>query len=301
MKRVCPTINELLAAESAARHLSFTEAASELCVTPSAISRQITSLEKFFGVALFRRSGKRLALTEAGRAYIAKIAPGLKTIQGASLDFLAAKQGEHALTLSSVPTFTASWLIPRLPQFQKIHPQAKLSFRSHVSNDESFPADADAAIRYGGGTWPNVVSEYLIGKKFVAICAPQLMHGKHALKKADDIRHHTLLQHAGAPDAWTIWCRHAKADASKSIAGPRFEQYSTLISAVAAGLGIGLVPEFLVRPELLQGRVISPFPFGVEIDQGHYLCYPKDRLELPQFLAFRRWILQACTADDSFA
>jgi LysR family transcriptional regulator, glycine cleavage system transcriptional activator len=301
MKRICPTINELLAFEASARHLSFTEAASELCVTPSAISRQVTSLESFFDASLFRRSGKRLVLTEVGRAYMSKVSPGLKTIHAASLDLLATKQGEHALTLSSVPTFTSNWLIPRWPDFQQIYPQAKISFSSHVSNDESFPTDVDAAIRYGSGTWPNVVSDYLIGNKFVVICSPQLMVGKRMLKSVEDFQHHTLLQHAEAPDAWTVWCEHVRVDSSKAIAGPRFEQYSALISAVGAGLGIGLVPECLVGHELQRKLVINPFPFGVEMNKGHYLCYPKEQRNQPLFQAFRHWILETCASGRELA
>lgn len=294
MKRICPTIHELLAFEASARHLSFTDAADELCITPSAVSRQVSSLEEFLGVALFRRSGKKLVLSGNGKMYLSKVAPGLNIIKAASLDMLAVRSCDSSLTLSSVPTFTTNWLIPHWPLFQQIYPDAKLNFKAHVSSDEMFPPDVTAAVRFGKGTWPNVVSEYLIGNRFVVICRPEDLKGERAIRGVNDIHRHTLLQHIEAPGSWERWCDHVKIDKSRALLGPRFEQYSVLISAVVNGMGIGLVPEFLVGQELKKGLLVKPFSTSVEINQGHYLCYPKEQLNLPVFKAFRTWLQTAC-------
>jgi DNA-binding transcriptional LysR family regulator len=282
---------ELLAFESAARHLSFTHAAAELCITQSALSRQILALERFLGTALFQRAGKKLMLTPAGRSYFARIDGPLKSIRTASVELIAAGGATGALTLASVPAFTTKWLIPRLPQFREACPAVTLSFRPHVAGADALPPGVDAAIRYGAGDWPNAISEYIVGREAIVVCAPALAFGSPGLRIARDLQHYPLLQHEAVTHAWSQWCKANAQVHLKPRAGPRFEQYLPLIQAAVTGLGVALVPACLVQDELDSGKLVRPLGESVTLAEGHYLCYPKEQHVSASLLAFRDWLL----------
>lgn len=287
MKRDCPTIQELLAFDAVARHESLTLAAGMLCITVSAVSKQIAGLEAFLGRELLQKNGRGVQLTPQGRAYWQKIAGGLRAIETATFEARSGDAGAGQLTLASVPTFLTKWLIPRLPAFSQKSRQVTLSFSRHLEPADGIPAGVDAAIRYGPDGWPGVVSEYIAGREFVLIAAPSLAH----IEQPAEVTGRTLLHHAGAPAAWRRWAdEHGVAEA-QTMAGPRFAQYSALIQAALNGLGIGLVPRLLVQQELADGSLESPCGRAVLVDQGHYLCFRPDRLELPAFAAFREWVL----------
>jgi len=292
MKRDCPTIQELLAFDAVARHGSITLAASALCITVSAVSKQIAGLEAFIGRPLLQKSGRGVLLTPQGQVYWQKIAGSLRAIETATFETRSGDAGAGLLTLASVPTFLTKWLIPRLPAFSQQSRRVTLSFSRHLEPTDGIPAGVDAAIRYGADGWPGVVSEYIAGHEFVLIAAPALLGGGHHIAEPGDIVGHTLLHHEGAPTAWRQWAAQHAVPESLTIAGPRFAQYSSLIQAVLNGLGLGLVPRVLVLDELADGLLYVPCGTPVSVDQGHYLCYRADRLNLPAFAAFRAWLLE---------
>ncbi|MCS4510298.1 LysR substrate-binding domain-containing protein [Xylophilus ampelinus] len=291
MKRDCPTIQELLAFDAVARHDSITLAAGALCITVSAVSKQIAGLETFLGRKLIQKNGRGVQLTPQGRVYWQKIASGLRAIETATFEARSGHAGAGVLTLASVPTFLTQWLIPRLPAFRQESRQVTLSFSRHLEPTDGIPPGVDAAIRYGAGSWPGVVSEYIAGREFVLIAARALVRDRHRIVEPSDLLGHTLLHHEGAPTAWRHWAGRHGVPEAQAVAGPRFAQYSALIQAALNGLGIGLVPRLLVEDELREGSLLSPCGAPVSIDQGHYLCYRPDRLEPPAFAAFRAWLL----------
>jgi LysR family transcriptional regulator, glycine cleavage system transcriptional activator len=181
MKRLCPTINELLAFDAVARYESITHAASALCISVSAVSKQITGLESFLGKPLLEKNGRGVVLSVAGRLYWQKIAPSLRSIESASYEARSSVTGAGVLTLASVPTFLTKWLIPRLPSFSQQNPGVILSFSQHLAAHEDMPDSVDAAIRYGHGQWPGLVCDYIAGREFVLVAAPSLwVQGKQA-------------------------------------------------------------------------------------------------------------------------
>ena len=296
MKRTTPTINELLALECVARHMSVTAAASELCVTPSAISRQVSGIELFFGVALFQRSGRRFVLTQAGRDFLHKVRPALRTLESASLDLFANQEGSGTLNLACVPTFAARWLIPRLATFTAQHPGILLNFRQHLSGNDEFPVSLDAAIRFGSGNWPGVESQYLVGRTFGVVCTPGQLKRHPNLRTVAGLQELSLLQHHAVPTAWAEWSADQGTSALNVHAGPRFEQFAALIRAVVAEMGVGLVPLCLVYDELANGELMLPFASQARLPYGHFLCYQKERLDHSIFQHFRQW-LQGCCAE----
>ncbi len=291
MKRDCPTIQELLAFDAVARHDSLTQAAGALCITVSAVSKQIAGLEAFLGMALLRKQGRGVQLTPQGRAYWQKVAGSLRAIETATYEARSGGVDVGLLTLASVPTFLTRWLIPRLPEFRRRHPQVTLSFSRHLDPTDGIPPRVDAAIRYSPGDWPGVVAEYIAGREFVLIASDALAQGQHRIRQPADLLGHTLLHHEEAVTAWPQWAARHGVPQSHVAAGPRFAQYSALIQAARSGLGVGLVPRVLVEDELTDGNLHSPCGEAVAVEQGHYLCYRPDRLNLPAFAAFRDWVL----------
>jgi LysR family transcriptional regulator, glycine cleavage system transcriptional activator len=290
MKRLCPTVHELLAFDAVARHQSLTHAAGTLCLTVSAVSKQITSLEAFLGQQLLHKQGRGIALTSHGRVYWQKVSSSLRTLETATVEMQSGNGNNGVLTLASVPTFLTKWLIPRLPDFRRKAPGVTLSFRQHLGAFEEMPADVDLAIRYGHGQWPGVVTDYIAGKEFVFIAAPGLMSSERQATAAQ-LTTYTLLHHEGAPTAWPQWAANYGLPHVSVQSGPRFAQYSAVIQAVVSGLGVALVPRILVLDELASKSVVMPFGHPTIVEQGHYLCFRKERIELPALAAFRSWIL----------
>jgi LysR family glycine cleavage system transcriptional activator len=291
MKRLCPTIHELLAFDAVARTESLTQAANSLCITISAVSKQISSLEEFVGRQLLQKSGRGVALTGHGRIYWQKIASSLRALEAATFEMQSGNSNAGILTLASVPTFLTKWLIPRLPDFRKTSPSVTLSFSQHLSAFEEMPSGVDVAIRYGQGEWPGVVSDYIAGKEFVLIASPILV-ASECLRAPPDVLHSTLLHHEGAPTAWRQWAVSHGVMESSVQSGPRFAQYSAVIQAVVSGLGVALVPRILVLEELGDASVVVPCGETITVDQGHYLCFRPDRADVPVLAAFRSWILR---------
>src|SRR5450830_553766 len=277
MKRDCPTIQELLAFDAVARHESITLASGALCITASAVSKQVAGLEAFLGRQLLQKNGRGVELTPQGRVYWQKISGGLRAIEAATFEARSGDAGTGLLTLASVPTFLTKWLIPRLPAFSQKSRHVMLSFSRHLEPSDGIPG---------------VVSEYIAGREFVLIVARSVVEGRHRIARPTDILGHTLLHHEGAPTAWRQWAAQHGVPEVQTLAGPRFAQYSALIQAALNGLGIGLVPSLLVQKEFAEGSLLSPCGSAVHVNQGHYLCYRPDRLDLPAFLTFREWLLQ---------
>ena len=290
MKRLCPTIHELLAFDAVARTESLTQAAGTLCITVSAVSKQISSLEEFVGRQLLQKNGRGVSLTSHGRIYWQKISVSLRTLETATVEMQSGDGDTGILTLASVPTFLTKWLIPRLPDFRKTAPRVTLSFSQHLGTFEDMPSGVDIAIRFGHGQWPGVVSDYIAGKEFVLIASPSLVTADQ-LGEPIDILQSTLLHHEGAPMAWRKWATKYGLLETSVQSGPRFAQYSAVIQAAVSGLGVALVPRILVLEELGDASVVAPFGETIVVDQGHFLCFREDRADMPALSAFRSWIL----------
>lgn len=281
----------LLAFDAVARHESVTQAADELCLSPSAVSKQIAGLEAFVGRALLKKDGRGVQLTATGREYWVKVSPSLRTIEAATAEAQDEGGNSGLLVLSCVPTFLTQWLIPRLSDFQWLYPTVTFAFRPPLGLREPFPSDVDAAISHGLGDWHNVASEYIAGREFVCICSPELLKNSRPIRKPGDLVVHALLHLEHAPLAWRKWAAHHGLSAERTQHGLHFAQYSAVIQAALSGLGVGLVPRILVESLLQEGRVIAFRNFCYE-DQGHYLCFRNDNLERPVFTAFRCWLLE---------
>lgn len=308
-RKLTPSMSLLLAFEASARHQSFTRAAEELSLTQSAVSRQVQTLESMLGVSLFVREGKRIAPTDAGHAYMTQLGAALKLIRNATLQALSSEAFGRRLRVATLPTFGAKWLLPRLHQLYRAHPDLQIDLHSRIEEVDFTSEALDAAITVGDGRWPDVVAHRLYAEELVLIASPGTLpaktskgrrrRGGRPCASADSpeilptvamLEGLTLLRVSSFPDAWCEWCAHFGLPHDALQLGPSFELTSHLIQAVIAGIGVGLVPRLLVDDELKDGRLCSPFA-PTPSSRSYYFAYPERVRQHPALAAFRDWLL----------
>ncbi len=286
-----PGLGALATFEAAARHEAFTQAAEELGMTQSAVSKQIAQLEKFLGTRLFERVRRRVVLTEAGAIYASEIRDALNQAEAATLAMLTAKTGD-VLHIAALVTLASHWLSRRMVSFASSHPDVAFNLTTYNNRPFNMIAEnIDVAIYYGEPSWPGAIADFLMWELLFPVCTPQFAAANN-LRTIEDLRNVTLLQQTTRPDAWLDWLTAAGLSDMNALRGPRFEHYSMIIEASLAGMGIGVVPQFVVADHVAAGRLITPFDVVVKSRFAYYLVYPEQKRHLPKVLAFRRWMLR---------
>jgi LysR family glycine cleavage system transcriptional activator len=290
MRRKIPSVAALMAFEAAARHQNFSRAAEELSLTQSAICRQVAALERFLGLKLFHRINRRLALTDAGRTYREKIRTDLDQLERSALDVMASDGASGVIELATLPTFANLWLIPRLPGFLRAHEGITVNMtgraRAFLFSDTIF----DAAIHFGDPTWPETSADYLFDEEMVPVCSPRLL--KERCSDPRQLASHTLLHNSTRTDAWHRWFARAGVDDINAMRGPRYELFSMMINAARAGIGIALVPRFLVIEDLRFNTLVMPHPLVLPSEKKkYYLVCPIQKRDSPVLSVFRTWLL----------
>lgn len=302
MRRKIPSIEALIAFECAARHQSFTRSADELALTQSAVSRQIACLEDYLGVPLFNRIKKRLSLTDVGRAYAKQVREHLERIERDTLAAMAHRGAGGILELAVIPTFASRWLIPRLPQFYAQHPHITLNLTTRAEPFMFTDTMFDAAIHFGNPVWPGAVTHHLFGEEMMPVCSPRLLDGRTKVKPVELTRL-TLLHQSARAEAWRHWLVQAGIHDAACMRGQRYEFFSMLVEAARAGLGVALMPRFLVLNELASGELVIPCDIPLRNEKGYYLVYPEYKHGSPLLEVFQQWLLgtarQYCEADFS--
>ncbi|MCV3243737.1 transcriptional regulator GcvA [Mesorhizobium sp. ZC-5] len=288
MRRQLPPLATLRAFEAAARHQSFKQAAEELGVTPTAISHQIRLLEETLALRLFERRTRQVVLTREGSELYPVLRDGFDAF-AAALERVSEKR-RGVVTLSATTSFTARWLVPRVASFRKRYPSVDLNL--HASDD---PVDfgsgiADAAVRYGRGPYPDLMSTRLMANRFAPVCSARL-----GLKSPADLQHATLLhsrwRHPNADTpTWRRWLDAAKIDTVDAEAGISFNDDGHAVQAAIAGQGVALLSLVLVADDLASGLLVQPF--GPMIDgYDFHLVHPKTARSEVRMLS--EWLLDA--------
>jgi len=288
-RRLLPSTSMMAAFDAAARTGSFTAAARELSLTQGAISRQIAALENQLDVVLFKRIANNIHLTNAGEIYAREIYAALQAIRKASLDAMTdPKVG--TLNLAILPTFGTRWLMPRFPLFLKENPDITVNFVSRLSPFDFQNEDLHAAIHYGSPDWHGTDSSFLMSEKAVPVCSPGILSQK-PLENAETLTRLPLLHLATRPDAWSNWFQSNGLELPGGQ-GILFEQISIIAQAAVGGLGVALLPKFLIQSELDRGELVVIVDKPLPSDAGYHLITPIDKSGYPPIVAFRSWILK---------
>jgi DNA-binding transcriptional LysR family regulator len=291
MRRKIPSTTALTAFDAAARHASFTAAASELALTQGAVCRQVAGLEAFLGAKLFRRSGRGVVLTEAGVAYHRQVARRLDEVERDTLDLMARQGRGGSIELAVVPTFGTRWLLPRLPAFARECPDVTINLSSRTRPFLFDDTDLDAAIYAGDGHWPGTHCVFLLAENLVPVCSPALIAPRRQLTPTQLARL-PLIQQSTRPYAWRHWFQAAGIEPPNALAGPRYELFSMSLQAAVVGLGVALVPEYDLDDELTAGRLVIPISRPCPSDRGYYFVAPERNASNPLLAAFREWLLK---------
>jgi LysR family transcriptional regulator, glycine cleavage system transcriptional activator len=286
-----PSLNGLRAFEAAARHLSFTNAAAELNVTQTAISHQIRRLEEELGIRLFVRQNRALALTAEAKDYLPGVRAAFNDLRLAT-DRLLRKDNEHVLTVSTLASFAAKWLLPRLSSFQEEHPGIDVRITTSTALVDFRNGDVDAAIRYGRGHWPGLRADWLMSDELFPVCSPALLKGSRPLKTPQDLAQHTLLHSSGGyDDDWRLWLTAAglPTDISEQP-GLTFDLIFMTVQAAIDGIGVAMGRTTYVEGDIAKGRLVVPFKIALPVDAGFYLVSPEARADSRKLAAFRQWL-----------
>lgn len=276
-------LNNLRAFEAAARHLSFTNAAIELRVTPAALSQQVKALEDRLGLPLFHRLPRGLALTDEGQALLPVLRQSFDDI-AALLERLTGG-AEAVLSIGAVGTFAVAWLLPRLDTFRAAHPGIDLRISTNNNRVDIAEEGLDFAIRFGDGAWHGTEAEYLLAAPVSPLCSPKIAA---RLSAPADLLRETLFRSYRADD-WTCWFAAAGLQAPL-LRGPIFDSSRLMADAAAEGLGVALAPHRLFEADLQSGRLVRPFAIGADIG-AYWLTRLKSRTVSPEMAAFRDWLM----------
>jgi DNA-binding transcriptional LysR family regulator len=290
MRNRIPSTTALRVFEIAARHLSCTAAAEELCMTQGAVSKQLRSLEDLMGVPLFLRVNRGLVLTDAGRWYLERIGPLMGGLAAASEQLVQMHSPRTSLTLRMPHILGDRWLLPRFASFLQEHPQFDVQFTNQISGGSFAQLEADAEFRFGSGTWAGCESDYLFGRDMAAVMSPALRSRAAVALATLDLRSLTLLEHFEVPNAWTELQRSKMPAPERPAHTVRYEFYSTLIKAATMDMGLALVPRMLVQEELQRGELVQVLGDGFQSRQGYYFVLPNARRHEHALSTFRDWL-----------
>ena len=298
MKLTIPPPNWLRSFEAAGRLGSFTEAAAELGVTPSAVSQQVRLLEQHLGAQLFLRLPKGLELTDHGKSFLPAVQGGFGSIKQAAAELFDCA-GSNLVVLRVNTSFAYRWLANRLPDFQAANPSIPL--RMYLTH---WPTETDweglsLEIRYGDGRWAGFRADRLTEEELFPVCAPEMCDRSPRLESPSDIFRHTLLHAIGEGDGWNQWLEAAGVSGQSTSPGLQFDSTGMALAVAAAGGGIALAKGILARDYLESGQLVAPFDISAKTKNGYFLIALADRVDAPEVAAFRTWILENFAADKS--
>jgi LysR family transcriptional regulator, glycine cleavage system transcriptional activator len=288
--RQLPPLSTLRSFEAAARLLSFSKAADELFVTHGAVSRAIRHLEDHLGVPLFHRTTRAVHLTQAGISFAASVRDALDRLAAATA-LIADQKSLGVLSVSTLDSFAAKWLLPRLFRFRQKHPDIEVRLATSSKLADFVSDGIDVAIRYGRGRSPGLAAELLMMEELAPMSSPELLKGPHPLTSPEDLKYHTLI-HDDFQIDWSMWLISAGVEGVDAYRGPRFQSSVLAVQAAVQGDGVVLGRSALVADDLRAGRLVKPFTLSLPSDLAYYVVYPIQTAERPKIRAFCDWLLE---------
>lgn len=289
--RRLPNFSALRAFEAAARHQNFSRAAEELHLTHGAISHQVRALEQELGRELFVRHGRHVAVTTDGLRFAQFLGKTFSDIAAAADALRSTGDNMSRLTISSVPSFAARWLAPRLGHFIEQHPEVEVALQSSGQLQDLARDGVDVGIRFGRGQYPGLVVQRLMGDVYYPVVSPHYRGGQLPVTP-EDLRQHTLLR---SNEPWAPWFQAAGLDMAEPAGGVMFEDLSLLIRSAVDGNGVALVRHVVATQEIASGQLVRLFDIAIPSPNEYFFVTPPVSASKPQLLAFRDWLLAEVT------
>ena len=291
MSRI-PSLKSIQAFEAVARNMSFKAAADELCVTPTAVSHQVKSLEEFFGVQLFHRLTRSLRFTTEGAAYAPLVIEAFEKLSEAS-DAILGDELEGVLTISTTGSFASNWLSPRLKRFTDRYPQFAVRVQSSDEVIDFKKDEVDVAIRYGNGAYEDLHAAWVLDDYVSAVCAPNLLSAKPDL---EELQRAQLIQYewagfSGEDPSWDRWFEQNGDTGSVIKPFVTYSEEHMCISAAANGHGVALVSLIAAAQGLENGSLVAPYDDRIK-NKSYFLVCPQSAANRMKIKVFQDWLLE---------
>ncbi len=275
--------------EAVATHLSFSAAADALNVTPAAVSQQIKVLEGYIQVPLFRRSGRRVEITDEGLELLPAVRAGLEKLESA-LQQIKQYRRAGPLQITMLASFLQIWLLPRIRSFRRKYPNIDLRFHTSRELVDFSRTGHHVAIRFGRGNYPNLHTEKILDDWLVPVASPDLVKQYGMIERGKNLGKYPLLESGDEP--WSVWSQTDEEAAWLSRA-PSIEDSAGLLAAAEEGLGYALARWTLVSRALQKGTLRLAGSGALPYGSAYYFVCPKNLLTLPKVAQFREWLVAA--------
>jgi len=287
-----PSLKAIKTFQIAARHSSFAVAADELCITPSAVSHQIKTLETQLGLPLFSRSARALALTDAGARYLEQI-DDLFTRLDAVTEQLRARFGRSSVRLHVPAYFASEMLLPRLSEFSRLHDGVDLRIDTSGTHGRAHVAEADISVVVGTGPWNGLIAHPLFAQTMVPACSPALLAEK-PVDRYEDLNSHTLLVHEARRDDWDRWAANVGMKNLNPAQIVRIDSMSAATRAAEKSIGIALLPAELSRRKFASGRLARVFDDELVTQEDYTLLVRAEDENRDDIRALCAWLIDSC-------
>lgn len=283
-----PPLSSLQAFEAIARRRSFSLAAAELHLTPSAVSHQVARLEELLGVRLFERSTRGVEITPAGQSYLQRVAGALGAINSATDDL---RQGaQDTLYVHSSPSFASLWLMPRISRFAARHPGISLVLSASHLHSDFQAGQMDIDIRYGIPHWPHLQIEPVFVERIAPLASPAFIERNHVRTPAD-LLEVPLIQSTISVVQWPEWfARYGRKQRPERFA-LRFDRAMMTLDAAVQGLGVALESTTIAEGHIEAGRLRPVFSSDMSLEvKAHFAVYPDRHTSRPEVVNFLAWL-----------
>jgi LysR family glycine cleavage system transcriptional activator len=281
------SLNSLVTFEAAARHKSYSLAATELNITHSAISQQMRLLEESLGVALFERKARQMQLTPEGVQLLKQIQPALRQI-GRAVAQIKSEQRAPAIHVATLQSFATFWLLPRLGHFQTKFPELAIHIHASLGLVNLDRQRMDIAIRFGLGTWDGYDAEKLLDDQLYPVCSPQFNGGRFPVEPAQLLHYRILCVENGRE--WRQWGERAGIAIDNFKHESHHSDSNLMLTAAKAGQGIAVARHSLVAAEIAAGNLVRLFDIIAPSDYHYYLVTTTGLKKSPALLAFEAWL-----------
>ncbi|MBO6902640.1 MAG: LysR family transcriptional regulator [Rhizobiaceae bacterium] len=293
-RRLMPSMPGLIAFEATARHLSFAQAAKDLSLSQGAVSKRVRQLEQALGVSLLARNNHQVLLTEIGSSYLPEVRALLGQLETSTRALINRAQGKSAIRVAVLPGFATHWLIPRLGDFRRRHPDILVNLETRLKPFDLAAEHMDGAFHFGTPNWPEATVSRLFGEYLVPVASPEIVRTDRANSPAS-LLEGTLLHLSSRPGLWCEWFDMVGHSQSLPAGGPNFDQFSMVIAAAVHGQGAAIVPRFMIETELREGSLSVVFDRPLVCDRSYYFVTPLHACSDPHVIAFAEWVSQ-CAA-----
>jgi len=291
MSNKLPALHLFTIFEAAARHENFKQAASELFITPSAVSHQIKALEAFLGFELFQRKSRGVALNAAGEVYLHYVQQGINKLeQGTKI--VSNKFSSPSLKIDTFPTMASNVIIPQLSDFQQNHPTIDIRIETGMKVSDLRYDDCDLAIRMGRGDWSGVMVKKLLDLTVHAVCSPSFAE-KYQLTSAEQISQVPLIDLANMNNVWRTWAHAMQLPEMHHQHKLTFSNYDASLQAAEQGLGLALAVMPIEYALVERNLLVLPFDTAAVFDQALYAVYREEDKNREDIHCFLDWLSKA--------